>query len=199
MLLAAATQVAKWTSAAAHELEGTRVRAQYMRDTRALIDSLMIAAVGLQMTLSASLAPRGSKSRSINAVWLLAAALLLGGVRLADSLESRGMWVGSIGACLLSLTRVQRAVQLARGTPSDARAFLKLGHGVLGSLRKTLPSTFSAGVLLTLLSTGAPSMVQLLHVMAPEAARVAILLQAALRGRDVATTDGRSELQSAML
>jgi len=195
---AATVWVSKLSHSVSRNLVGHAQRAVYSQETQLLIDTLSILGVGLQLSMSFTLAPRGGKSRPINTVWVLGMVFVMAAVHCLDALELRGPLLGSCGSFILCLTRLQRALVTARGTPSDAGAWLSLGEGVYGTFRKSVLSTLVASTLLAMMSVGAPAAIQAAYLMIPEVCRKAILLQAALCAREPKGEGGRVFLMSAM-
>jgi len=173
-------------------------RDAYANETRLLIDTLAVLGLAVQLSLSFTLAPRGSKSKPINTTWVIGTLVLMVSVRCFDLLELRGVCLGTGGAFILCLTRLQRAFATARGTPSNARAWLRLGRGIYGTFTKSVPTTLLQGALLAMMSVGAPIAMQVAMLMIPEACRMTILLQAALCARELKSDGGRALLMSAM-
>ena len=154
----------------------------YLRNSALILSTLFIAGFVMQLLLSHMLAPLGGKSRTINSVYLAYLAVALYSLQSASREEklSRYTFVGVPSSAVLSLTRLLRAISITRGSADDAAAWLDLGRGENGLVMKAA-SMILMGLVLTMTSADLDFESRVALVATPEALRLMLVWQAAVR------------------
>lgn len=159
---------------------GPDFRAYYLRTTSMFLCTVLTIGVGIQFFLSHLLAPFGSQSRAINAVYAIGFFATLYNVAFATSTEQLTRYVGVPSSVGLSLTRMLRAVSIARGSPNEAASWLNLGRGESRVLVK-MAGMLVQGTVLAMVSAGLPQERRVALIATPEALRLGLLVEAAWR------------------
>jgi hypothetical protein len=136
--------------------------------------------VGIQFFLSHLLAPFGSQSRAINAVYVVGFVMTLYNINFATSTEQLTRYVGVPSSFGLSLTRMMRAVSIAHGSPDEAASWLNLGRGESRVLVKAA-GMFVQGTVIAMVSVGLPQDRRVALIATPEVLRLGLLVEAAWR------------------
>ena len=155
-------------------------REYYLRTTSLVLCTALTIGIGIQFFLSHLLAPYGSKSRGINAVYIVGYSITLYNSIFATSAEQLARYVGVPSSLGLSLTRIMRIISIARGSPDEAMSWLNLGRGESRVLVK-VAGMLAQGIVLALVSGGLPQGRRAALLATPEALRIGLVMEAAWR------------------
>jgi len=154
----------------------------YLRNSAFPLSVLFVAGFFMQLLLSHMLSPFGGKSRTINSVYVVYLSVALYSLQSASKEEqlSRYTFVGVPSSAVLSLTRLLRGILITRGSADDAAAWLDLGRGENGLVMKAA-AVMLMGLVLTMTSADLEFERRVALVATPEALRLKLLWQAAVR------------------
>ena len=162
----------------------------------------LVLFVGLCMQLAMSLPNlrMGSAARrssiTVNLLWIMSSTYLLAASGQCSSYSMRSVMVGVPASVLLTVSRLVRILTHSLGPPSVARAWLVLDaqqrpdtHLPLGRM----VSALLTGAVLRRTTQGLPPTQQLAGICAPEAARIAMTVHAAVKSSGLEWRDAHEQ------
>ena len=149
--------------------------AWYTRQLKSVLPVVYVLALIVQVSLSLALSPRGSRSKTINAIFCVAFCVALFALDRLDEPQS-ALVLAYIGPTLLVGTRIIRAVMIMHSSPEEAGDWLSLGRD--RPVTKFV-SAMAAGLILTCSSVGLGLVERLGILVVCELCRFMLIFQAA--------------------
>lgn len=166
----------------------------YVRQLQWVLPVLGSLGLAVQLSLSFALAPHGSRSRAINAAYIAATAVLFYATQ-HDDIQLSGLIIAWLCPGLLFLTRLLRAVSIARGSAQDAATWLSLGRDQPVS---KCVGPILMGLILACTSVGQPPVQRLGTLMAVEGCRLGLVLLSTLKAGSTSRVVDCARFQAAL-